>query len=150
MMILGLNERMSSTVSRARSSAPGSQLVKNTSAVANSRPNNSRPVSVLMSMAMLRFPRLLSSRMKSASARAASRVKPPTTNARPGSPEATPSTLMTSAPQSDRAAPAEGTYVQDANSTTRTPLSTPDHSPTPSVARIISCYFRYSSYCKEY
>ena len=32
MMMSGLNARMSSTVSRARSSAPGSQLVSNTSA----------------------------------------------------------------------------------------------------------------------
>lgn len=109
MMIFGLNERMSSTVSLARSSAPGSQLVRNTSALANRRPNNSRPVSDLMSMAMLRLPRLPSSRMKSASGRAACRVNPPTTNARPGSPEATPSTLITSAAQSDRAALADGT-----------------------------------------
>ena len=47
MMIFGLNARMSSTVSRARSSAPGSQLVRNTSALANSRPNKSRPSSDL-------------------------------------------------------------------------------------------------------
>lgn len=144
MMIFGLNERMSSTVRRARSSAPGSQLVKKTSALASSRPNSSRPVADLMSIPMLRFPRLPNSRMKSASGRAACLVKPPTTSARPGSPEVTPSTLMTSAPQSDRAAPADGTYVHDANSTTRTPRSTPSDIANPSLAAI-PCYFRYSS-----
>ena len=48
---------------------------------------------------MLRFPRLLSSRMKSVSARAACRVQPTgPTSARPGSPPTTLSTLMMSAP----------------------------------------------------
>jgi hypothetical protein len=46
--------------------------------------------------------------MKSTSARAFSRVKPPITSARPGSPPFTSSTLMTSAPQSASAAPALG------------------------------------------
>ena len=124
MMMFGLNERMSSTVSRARSSAPGSQLVRNTSAVASSRPKYSRPVSDLMSIATLRLPRLPISRMKSTSALAFCLVKPPMTSARPGSPALTSSTLMTSAPQSASAAPAEGTYVQEASSTTRTPLRT--------------------------
>src|SRR4051794_28332577 len=79
-----------------------------------------------MSIAMLRLPRLPSSRMKSTLARAFSRVKPPITNARPGSPPFTSSTLMTSAPQSASAAPADGTYVHDASSMTRTPRSTSD------------------------
>ena len=62
-----------------------------------------------MSIATLRLPRLPISRMKSTSARAFCRVKPPMTSARPGSPAFTSSTLMTSAPQSASAAPADGT-----------------------------------------
>src|ERR1700737_3764841 len=130
MMMFGLNARMSSTVSRARSNTAGSQLVRNTSALASRRPKSSRPVSDLMSIAMLRLPRFPSSRMKSASTRAAAQGNPPTTRARPGSPVATLSTLITSAPQSDNAAPAAGTYVHDASSTTRTPLSTLDIRPS--------------------
>src|SRR3984893_6700238 len=130
MMMFGLNARMSSTVSRARSNTAGSQLVRNTSALASRRPKSSRPVSDLMSIAMLRLPRFPSSRMKSASTRAASRVKPPTTKDRPGSPVGAVSPLIRSEPQSANAAPAAGTYVHDASSTTRTPLSTLDIRPS--------------------
>src|SRR6202158_2296362 len=75
---------------------------------------------------MMLLPRFPITRMKSIWPLALSFVNPPITSARPGSPALTSSTLMTSAPQSASAAPADGTYVHDASSTTRTPRSTSD------------------------
>src|SRR5207248_8178251 len=77
-----------------------------------------------MSRPTLRLPRLGCSIMKLAPP-AARGTSPEVTRPRWGSPVAGCSTLMTSAPHSARTAPAAGTNVHDATSTTRTPSMTP-------------------------
>src|ERR1700722_14358666 len=67
--------------------------------------------------------------MKSRSTLAFSRLRPEITSMRAGSPARTSSILITSAPQSANTAPAEGTKVHDASSTTRTPSMGPGMSP---------------------
>src|SRR5580692_8445905 len=121
-MMLGLAARMSSTSMPSFWRTGARLLVMKTSAAATTRASTRRPSSEVRSAVKLRLPRLGTSRkgLGPSSARL-SRLR----RARCGSPLGA-STLITSAPRSANAAPAAGTNVQFATSTTRTPSSGPD------------------------
>src|SRR6516164_708275 len=123
-MMLGLRARMSSTSICKRLRAAGRKLVRNTSDVSARRYSSSSPPGVARSRPTLRFPRLGCSIMKLTEVGPLG-TSPEVMRPRCGSPVSGCSTLITSAPQSQRTAPAEGTKVQEATSSTLTPSSTP-------------------------
>src|SRR6201997_3845897 len=120
-MIFGLRARTCSTSMPIRCRESGSRLVRNTSALSNNFISSSRPSGLRVSRPTLRLPRLGCS-MKwltpPAPATMPELIKP-----RWGSPVSGCSILITSAPQSASTAPAAGTNVHAASSTTRMPLS---------------------------
>ena len=120
-MRFGFTARRSSTSTLSLVRAWGRKLVRKTSAVATILSNSSCPSSDLRSSPTLRFPRLGSSIMW-LTPPGPDGTRPEVTKPRCGSPVSGCSILMTSAPHSARTAPAIGTYVQAATSTTRMPF----------------------------
>src|SRR5271166_4742316 len=119
-MIFGLRARTCSTSMPIRCRESGSKLVRNTSALANNFISSSRPSGLRVSRPTLRLPRLGCS-MKWLTPPAPATM-PELINPRWGSPVSGCSILITSAPQSANTAPAAGTNVHAASSTTRMPL----------------------------
>ena len=118
-MIRGFTLRMSSTSTWRRLRAPGRRLVRNTSAFLTSRWRISSPSGTSSASPMLR---LLWLGCSMSGANGPPEDMDPTVNRpRCASPLSACSTLMTSAPHSARTAPAAGTNVYWATSTTRTP-----------------------------
>src|SRR4051794_5321322 len=122
-MMFGLRARMCSTSIFIDWRAAGRKLVRKTSAVSASLYRSSSPSSLRMSMPMLRLPRFGCSIMKFGMPPPPP-IRPEVISPRCGSPVSGCSTLMTSAPQSAKTAPAAGTNVHVATSMTRTPAST--------------------------
>src|ERR1700733_3409171 len=122
-MIAGLTFLMSSTSRLNRCRASGRKLVRNTS----DRPASSYaicwPSGLKTSRPLERLPRLACSKLGFGSPVTLS--APTWRRPRWGSPVTACSTLITSAPQSDRTAPADGTKPYIATSRTRMPSSGP-------------------------
>src|ERR1700722_14866219 len=129
-MIAGLAFLMSSTSRLNRCRASGRKLVRNTSDRLASSYAICWPSGLETSRPIERLPRLACSKLGFGSP--VTLYAPTWRRPRWGSPVTACSTLITSAPQSDRTAPADGTKPYMATSRTRMPSSGPGIRPPPS------------------
>src|ERR1700685_2151939 len=129
-MIAGLAFLMSSTSMLNRCLASGRKLVRNTSDRLASSYAICWPSGLETSRPIERLPRLACSKLGLGSP--VTLYAPTWRSPRWGSPVTACSTLITSAPQSDRTAPADGTKPYIATSRTRMPSSGPAIRPPPS------------------
>src|ERR1700679_3370762 len=132
-MIAGLAFLMSSTSMLNRCLASGRKLVRNTSDRLASSYAICWPSGLETSRPIERLPRLACSKLGLGSP--VTLYAPTWRRPRWGSPVTPSSTLITSAPQSDRPAPADGTKPYIATSRTRMPSSGPAIRPPPSPGR---------------